>query len=250
MKNRMLFVAVILVAFLLSSCQRKYTWVYTNHTPTFFEKRNDFEIGGSISELAQAHVAYAITDNFGIRFNGAFGRRDSFDTFTTAPNGFGFQEKGASFYTDLEFAAGYSKKLHPNWVFETYGGIAWVNAREKGIRINQLTQEEISYTNPKEFKYNRFFIQPAIGKVGSYIDYGAGVRFSLIDYYDDITDVMAEPFVFGRWGFEYLKFMTQASIRLNSRYGSHEYRVWPVSFGVGINFVFHPSIHDKKPLKD
>lgn len=250
MNKNLLFLILVLAILGLSACQGRYTWVYTNQTPTFFEKQNDFEVGGSFSYLAQGHIAYAITDNIGLRLSGAFGQRDTFEYFEPGNNNMpGFLVKEIPFYTDLEISAGYFKKIHPNWVMETYAGYAWVNVRERVLRINDQTQEEFESVNPSQRQYQRFFIQPAIGKVGRIIDYGGGIRFSLIHYDDGITDLMAEPVIFGRWGFENLKFMTQASLRINSMYGSHNYRGWPINFGVGINFIFHQSLRESAPKK-
>jgi hypothetical protein len=232
--------AFVILVLSISSCQRKYTWVYTNQTPTFFKKQHDFEVGGSFSSLAQGHVAYAITDNISLKASAAIGQRDTIEYYEPGTiNTAGFQVKEIPFYTDVEFSAGYFKRLQSDWILETYAGFAWVNARDRVLKINDLTGEEVESSNPNQRQYQRFFIQPAIGKTGKIMDYGAGIRFSMIHYEDQVTDVMAEPMVFGRWGYQYLKFMTQASLRINSMYGSHEYRIWPVSFGVGINFVFH-----------
>ncbi|MEQ8362969.1 MAG: hypothetical protein RH948_08880 [Cyclobacteriaceae bacterium] len=232
---------------LLTSCATKqYTWVYTTHKPTFFEKKNDCEFSFNGAAIGELHGAYAITNNIAVSLTGAWGGPPGADTtgfplFDTLNNNIG---RGilSQQIQDIDFSVGYFKPLNDKWQFEVFTGLSLVS---------KSTTENRNYTNGfentenvilKESLYRKYYIQPAIGKNHRNYDFGFVGRLSFIDYKYSNSDIMFEPSVFVRYGYRNVKLMTQLGLRLNSHNGIHDYAITPITFGMGLYIQFNKNL--------
>lgn len=241
---------VFLLAFLLLSCSEKnYTWVPTTQKPTYFEKQHDCEFSFSGSQIGELHGAYAITNNLALSLTGAWGAagRDtnSFPIFDST-----FTEIGRTHIKpqvqDIDFALGYFKRLNDNWQFELFGGMSIVSqSMEETITIydtGEETKGEVESWN----LYNKYYLQPAIGKNHRNYDFGFVGRISVIDYNISNTDFMFEPSVFVRFGYRNLKAMAQMGVRLNTHNGTNDYYSSPLNFGLGLYYVINDSVRKER----
>lgn len=231
---------------LLMGCATKqYTWVYTTHKPTFFEKKNDCEFSFNGAQIGELHGAYAITDHLALSLTGAWGGagRDTtgFPIFDSLNNSIGRGILSPQ-VQDIDLSVGYFKPLNEKWQLEFFTGFSAVSLSITEKRTINSTREVTEAKISKENLYRKYYIQPAIGKNYRNYDFGFVGRLSYIDYKYSYSDIMFEPSVFLRYGYRNVKLMTQMGLRLNTHNGTNDYGLAPITFGMGLYIQFNKNL--------
>jgi hypothetical protein len=249
-----LYVLIILTA---NSCNPCFYAPNTQNVPLFKEKNEGIaSMGmhiGSYSTGFEMQAAYSCTNHIALMGNYFhFGHRyENTDYFFYSDDGFFRGDYG-------EFGLGYFAAFDGDYVFEVYGGAGW-----GGIHNENTTDQT---TLKSDVRYNRFFVQPAIGWAGKHINLAFSLRYCLLNYTDldvintqypgDIPDLYAltdlnhnpsflfEPALTFRAGGENIKFQTQFCYSANL--GNPEAYDDPLSINMGIIFF----IHGEKKVKD
>jgi len=237
----------VIILSTFNSCQ--YNIVYHPNTikPTFFKEKGDFNIGLDVSSLAGLNAAYAINDKFAVSATIAGYTPNKGDTIPTYNNE-GSTINGYSInsikFNDAEIALGYYKPLINNFTFETYLGYGYAAKSFKSITTD-ISYNLIEKNKQNYGEYSRYFIQPAIGKNGKFLDYGIASRITLIDYYFyNDRDLIFEQVIFTRFGYKRIKIMFELGFYTVAYYNSteYDYSPIPISIGLGINYILNDNI--------
>ena len=230
----LLFVSMLF----LSSCTT-YNVVYkpTIVKPTFFSKKGDFEVGLNAARIGSLHGSYAVTDNIAVA--GSFGWNEIKGDTILSSDETEF-DINSTILQDLEIAIGYYKPIGKGFTIENYVGYS------HAVSTNKTSTTDLSYkikdkNTTNLGAYNRFFIQPAIGKVNENFDYGFVTRITHINYlkYND-SDIIIEPLIFTRFGYKRFKFLFEFGFYdvINYESDVYDYALARLKMGVGINYVF------------
>ena len=164
------FFLLLLTASSLMSCYHVY---YAPNTPTapLFSEKDEMRVNalyatGNESEYngGELQVAYAVTGNWGVLFNGfAVGRSELVDGVNT--------QSGKGTYA--EFGAGYFIQMDQKgqWIFETYGGFGGGNVKN-----------EYSYGDRSRVGITKFYLQPAIGYKSKHFEFAFITRVAYVNW--------------------------------------------------------------------
>lgn len=170
-----------LLGVFLSSCSQHYFYApNTLHLPTVREK-GDATIEASLNGSNQIkggelRAAYCPLNNTSVMLNymymkGSF-ERYTFFTFPTPPPE---QHSGRGFITDLGITR--------NFPISEYSMFTLTAGGSLGRSVNDYSRGRTATLN-----FNRLFVQPAIVSTGKLADFGIGLRFSRLHFYDGKVD--------------------------------------------------------------
>jgi hypothetical protein len=180
------FIGLSLFALLVStSCAPVY--VPTKNNVPLLSGKGEFQgyVGAGVGFNVQS--AYALTDNIGVAANYLYaksgGRNNDNDSFK--------HQAG-------ELAIGFYKNIRSDLCFEVYTGV--------GIGKGNADQagDFLSSTISANSKYNKFFIQPAVGSTEKWLRWNVSLKCSLVDFTSinvqesgdpDITNVPSKVFL-------------------------------------------------------
>jgi hypothetical protein len=120
-------------------------------------------IGAGVGFNAQA--AYALTDNIGVAANYLYVKSSGRDNDTNR-----FKHQAG------ELALGYYKNIRPDLCFEVYAGLGL--GKGNAEQIGDVFSSTISANS----KYNKFFIQPAVGSTEKWLRWNVSLKCSLVDF--------------------------------------------------------------------
>jgi hypothetical protein len=172
-------------------------------------------------------LSYALTNHMGIVLNGSFANRksDSTDDFHK--------------HTIVELGAGYYTKLDETFRFEAFGGYGMgkVDGKFTFIVAN----------NVQNARFNKIYIQPAIGATSDFFDFSIATRFSFINM--NLTDpdyngknkfsLFVEPVLTGKLGYKNVKLIGQMGFSFSTKKEmelQYEYQPFMISIGLQLNF--------------
>lgn len=227
---------------LLNSCG-KYVYRTTTIKPTLFQKAGDFEVSGNFYQFNELHGAFALTDHIAISATtaGTLPNNDTLRTFDSAQNiiSENFMRKR---FNDNELSIGYYVFNRNNSTFEVYSGFA-VSKEKLQEKYYNYRNASLDYNrDSKTNLYSRFFIQPAYGFVGDYVDFSIANRFTWVTYNDaqKQTDFISEFSFMVRAGYKNVKLMAQFGLTI-ADYDKNPYKYLPFSAGVGVYFIMNDS---------
>lgn len=240
---RLLIPAVLALS--LSSCvTQTYRYKPTTINVALFEQKGDFQVGLGASDLSGFNAAYAFTDHFG--FGLGFSSLKLIDTLEVFDNMGTY--KGEAEYidnqTDYELAFIYFNNFDKgNLRYEVQLGFGSSERSEEMKSDFDLSNTIYDFEKRRTPIYNRFFIQPALGKNGKYFDWSFGARLQAINYrdlkyqfpspgLDNYSDIVIEPTLTLRGGYKYIKAMFQIGSRFASSNGPYDYI--PLHVGIGL----------------
>ncbi|MAX71143.1 MAG: hypothetical protein CMC76_08595 [Flavobacteriaceae bacterium] len=133
----------------------------------------------------------------------------------------------------VELGLGYYTKLGENFRFETFGGIGkgeYTFLEDNGPE--DLTLNDVELT--------RYFIQPTIGFTTNVFDASFTPRFVFANIVENSTKdngLFIEPIITGKFGFKYLKAITQFGLSIPLENSSNNFNNQPflISFGLQFN---------------
>lgn len=216
--------------------------------PTYFTAKNDCEFSANIATITknpmgEYHGAYAITDHIAVSGTYSTGAlRDTTSTRDTAGN-ISTRTVTTSRMRDREIAVGYFTPLGGGNSFEVYTGMAFAH-KNFDRAFSDLKNNGNNYsTTGISDKYTRFFIQPAFGRNGKYVDFGIANRFNFITYEaTHHTDLISETSVMLRFGYKNVKFMYQMGFTIFNPDNRYNYHYYPFNVGFGIYLMFNQQI--------
>ena len=202
------------------------------------DKTNDEQTSYAID----LQMAYAFHENFAFLINGQ-------NIYQNKPeNNYSIADEYKLNY--IEMAPGYFTNFG-NIIFEIYGGYGLGN-------INLYTDNDRA-----ELNFNKFFIQPSIGKSTKYIDFAFSSKISFLAYnkvdfkeytdqgllslpnffwkeketiIEEMTYPFIEPALTFRLGYKQIKIMGQLGMSLNTKDIEFDYSKLYFTLGVHINF--------------
>lgn len=233
----------ILMVMVLGGCG---TYIYrpTTVKPTFFKQKGDMEVSINAFVFGEGHAAVAITDNIAISATTAstgFAKKDTFNTVDSM--GLASQDISRRKTRDNELALGFYFPVSDGSTFEVYGGIGF-SSRINERKFTDFRNSSKSFSNRfEDNRYQRYFIQPAFGRLGKYMDFGIANRFSFVKYMpNDATDFISETMFTFKFGYKYVKIMSQMGFTLSSINNKYDY--FPFSFGFGLYFQINQAIKE------
>ena len=219
-----------------SSCQT-YRYKPTAVNACMFEQKGDMQFGFGGSELVGIHAAYAVTDRFGIMAQASglsqsdsIVGQDSVGNITATGN-------RVNNHNDIEFAAMYFNNWDGDISLEVQGGFAFNNRVIKIQGDGDFSSLGSFSQSGKYPLYNRYFIQPAVGKNGKFIDWNFAMRMQYINYLDvkpSFTDMTIEPVFTVRGGYKFAKLMFQIGGRAAIPKGVYAYVPIHIGFGITV----------------
>lgn len=178
-------------------------------------------------------TSFAITDNIAVMFNGSFNH--DIDSAQTDYHKHTFFEGGLGIY----------QTFSDYFTFETYAGVGYGEA--EAYETFLLFAQKNDYLTTA--KYTRPFIQFNLGIGTDFFDGGIAARFCYVKYNEikpidpadtnaDPSSFFAEPVLFWRIGWKYIKLNSQIGFSLpfnKERFFDNQ----PFIFNVGISFHFN-----------
>ena len=239
MKNQLIFIGLLVISMLSTSCNTTLYVPNAVNAPLLKEKN---EIKASIG-ASNFQAAYGITGNVGVIANAYW------DNFKADVTSGGITTETENKGKLFEVGVGYFKPITENVVFETYVGGGLGN---------------IDFSNDNTQKYyevdaTKFFVQPAIGYVGKIFDIAFTPRFSAVKYnglntrgytqaelneeYLNKSDVegktwmFLEPAITARVGYKFIKLQAQFGFASKLTSGDLKYESKFSSLGLSFNLA-------------
>jgi hypothetical protein len=243
MKHKHLcLLALPFLMLLLNSCG-KYVYRTPTIKPSLFQKAGDFEASGNFFQFNELHGGVAITDHIAVTATtaGTLPRRDTLRNFDTSQNlvSENFMRKR---FNDNEISIGYYMFNRNQSTLEVFTGYA-ISKERLEEKFYNYRNSSLDYTkDAKTNLYSRFFIQPAYGIIGDYVDFSIANRFTWVTYNDakKQTDFISEFSFMVRAGYKNVKLMAQFGLTFTD-YNKNPYKYLPFSAGLGIYFVMNNS---------
>lgn len=230
---------LILPLLMLAGCG-DYRYVPTTIKPTYFTGKGDMEVSLNGMYLGELHGAYAITDHIAVSATtaGIAQTNDTTFNYDTAFKVVGYNSSQKNI-SDNEISLGAFKNFEDGTTLEIYGGMGFAREKYVNSRVDYINPAMNSTTKGKSLNYRRVFIQPAIGKMSNFLDFGYANRFSFIFYENGpgnsvSKDFISESVLFTRFGYKYVKFMIQFGFTLSSSNNRYDY--FPFTIGAGLYF--------------
>ena len=207
----------------LFSCSPEYLPNMAS-TPVFEDKGEiQANIGAGISGI-DAQMAYAVTDHIGVMANTSF-RSQTSDT-TDDFHKHNFAEFGTGYYTNI------TKKA----TISIYGGYGFGN-------VKSLDEDNLIDNDVTDADFNRIFLQPAFGVTTKHFDASFTPRLVFVDvkYNEEVLNEakgfhpIIEPVLTTRFGFENVKFITQAGLSLPFNTEKLDFDIQPFIISVGVH---------------
>ena len=217
------FVAGSIIMLITFSCSPEYLPNMAS-TPLFEDKGEiQANIGAGISGI-DAQLAYAVTDHIGVMSNTSFQKQTSDTTDDFHRHNF------------VEFGAGYYTNISDRATVSVYGGYGFGDVKSKVD--NNLIDNDVT-----DADFNRFFLQPSIGVTTRHFDASLAPRlvFVDVDYNEEVLNEaegyhpIIEPVITTRFGFENVKFITQAGLSLPLNSKKLDFDIQPIIFSVGVH---------------
>jgi len=239
----------------ISGCMHTYYTPNMHQTP-LLQQKGEAAFTGALSTGEQVFSieglgAYALSDHVGIMVNASRGMGKLTKQINDSVN-----EEGTRRHL-MEIGAGYFKTFAGKGVFEVYGGGGL------GSIYNYYDTQELSYST---VKFNRFFVQPGIGRKGKNFDCAFSLRFASVYYYyinqhnvgpmasldadalqllrQERFYLLAEPAFTFRVGFKAIKFQVQTGYSIGL--GAKRIHQDNINFNTGISVNLFP----KSPAQD
>lgn len=228
---RHLFAATAVTVVLIASCAPTYVPNVVN-TPMLSNKGEfhaNFNTGTSGFD---PQLSYAITDHIGVMLNGSFQnrQRDSSDSHHR--------------HKFIEFGAGYYTKFSELGRFEMYAGYGSGN-------IN-AHYDFVLWESFSDVKYNRIFVQPAIGISTRWFDGSFAMRMAYVDIFQSnhrTNGFFMEPALTVKLGYDYFKIVSQMGYSFPAdNYVRFDYE--PFIFSVGIQVTLGRKVNSKEKKTD
>ncbi len=217
-------VIITLSVFMMTivSCAPEYIPNMVNSP--MFTNRGEFQANVATgTSTFDAQAAYAITDHIGIMANSSFANRTDDSTYNYRK------------HTIIEGGIGYYDKLGKVGRVEIYGGYG--TGQVEGDYINIFSTHQITSA-----RYNRFFLQPAIGIATGIYDGSFASRFALVQMSPEGIDFESgdyhgffEPVFTSKIGYRYLKFTFQVGFSIPVGQDKLNFDHQPLIFNVGAN---------------
>lgn len=228
----------LFIVIVLSSCTILY--VPTTARPGMYKQKGDFSVGVSTAgKLAEFHGGYAVTNHVAVA--GCLSRGSESNTSSqnsdTSSMIYKSTTKTLNRRRDNELSVGYFTPLGTQGTFEVFAGGATYLDRAKIDHQDFENPSNSFVRNQEEVKYNRFFIQPAVGIRGKYADLYYVNRFTMVQYFNPgLKDVISENYLVMRVGSPTVKLMFQLGFVLPVSDLSYAYE--PVTLGIGLVYAF------------
>ena len=163
-------------------------------------------------------LSVALSDHIGIMANGSFmdEKSDSSDDFHNHK----FGELGLGYYT----------KIGDKGRFEVFGGFGIGNLKTK-VSSNSWWGTE------SDVRYNKVFMQPAIGLTSKVFDFSFASRFVMVNYYQDAGADMGffwEPVFSFKVGYKYVKAIIQVGPSITLNKNNFHFNYQPVIISLGL----------------
>lgn len=224
-QKRYYFLIIISVFGIFTSCSPEYIPNMVNSPMLSNQGEFQATIATGTSSF-DAQTAFAITDNLGIMVNGSYGNEtnDSSDDFHK--------------HAFIEGGFGYYNKIGDKGRYEIFGGYGF--GKVKGYYENVLFDSQIT-----DAKYNRFFIQPAIGLSTGIYDGSFSPRIVVVqmdpkgaNFETGQYNSFFEPVITSKIGYKYVKFIVQFGFSFPIGDQELNYDHQPFIFNFGFNFNF------------
>ena len=211
---------------LLVSCSPEYIPNMVN--APLLSNQGEVQISANTgTSVFDPQLAFAATENIGFIANGSFAN----NTSDTTDN---FHK-----HMLVELGIGYYDKLGTSGRYEIYGGYGF--GEVKGL----FGSDGTLFRDGADAKFNRFFIQPAIGASTSFFDGSFATRVAFVNMNlqeenigrSDAYDVFIEPAITAKVGFKYVKFITQLglSLPLNPDVLHYQHQFFIFNAGIQLN---------------
>jgi len=233
MRTNSIPVVKILAIFLIGnvllsfySCSPEYLPNMVN-TP-LFEDEGEIQASGGIGLSGyDLQLAYAATDHIGVMANSSFLSQTS-DT-TDEYHKHDFFEVGVGYYTHIS----------DNATISLYGGYGLGNVESKVA--NNLVDEDFT-----DASFHRLFVQPSIGIATKHFDASLAPRLVFVDVEYSQSPLneasgyqpLIEPVLTTRFGFENVKFITQAGLSFPFISDNLDFDTQPFMFSIGLHLNF------------
>lgn len=165
-------------------------------------------------------IAYAVTDNIGIMFNGSYSNRTSDSTDNYHRHLFG------------EVGLGYYRKMGDKWRVEAYGGA--------GLGKIQAEYENGLWASKSDVNNFRAFLQPGIGFTTKVGGISFNPRFAAVSLYQAggtrSVGVFVEPTMTGKVGYKFIKAVAQVGFSVPFIQDQVMFNYNPFIFSLGLQF--------------
>lgn len=237
----------MLLIFVMCGCNN-YVYRPVSVKPTYFTAKNDCEVSANImtitrNPMGEYHGAYAITNH--IALSGTYSTGSLHDTSSSRDSAGKLSTRTVttSRMRDKELAVGYFTPLGGGNSFEVYTGMAFAHRNFDRAYSDFKNTANNTTTSGTSDKYTRFFIQPAFGRNGKYVDFGIANRFNFITYEaTHHTDLISETSIMIRFGYKNVKFMTQMGFTIFDPDNKYHYHYYPFNIGFGFYILFNQQI--------
>ncbi|MFP4059408.1 MAG: hypothetical protein ACLFUC_02870 [Bacteroidales bacterium] len=222
--NKVFFPVFIL---LFASCSPEYIPNMVN-APMLSNKGEVQVSANTGSSGFDPQLAFAATDHLGFIVNGSF-RNDTRDSANYHK------------HSMVELGAGYFDKLGTSGRYELYGGYGFGNVE------GYWGSDESIFNDAANARFNRFFLQPAIGASTSFFDGSFAARFAFVNMNlqegnvgrSAQYDAFIEPVITAKLGFKQVKFISQLGLSLPLTDDAIlHYQHQPFIFNVGVQLNF------------
>ncbi|MFN3529737.1 MAG: hypothetical protein ACK417_07430 [Bacteroidia bacterium] len=224
---------------LFASCSRQnYVYRAPMIQANVFETKGDVYASFGVNQLPGLSAGYAITDHIGVvaglygeqfEKGQAYEHRDS--------NGVNI---GSAIYNrqrnGLQLAGVYYGN-RGKFRYELQAGFGVYDELIRVKRTGDLTGSAFDFNRNISRVYQTVLVQPALGIQDHNLEVMLGVRIQRIGYEMQVTpyaDLLAEPFVQVKAGWDHLKFSLQAGTMYATDRG--QFRYYPIHIGAGLVF--------------
>lgn len=233
-KSDLKILYIVLIFSLLgifTSCSPEYIPNMVN-TP-LFSNQGEFEatVATGTSNF-DAQLGYAITDHIAVIANGSYANQtnDTTDEYHK--------------HLMLEGGVGYYHAISSSARFEIFGGY--------GIGEIQTLEEIFDTDDIVDVKYNRIFVQPAIGAVTDFFDGSFSPRVSFVQMnpgndkstISESWNVFIEPVITTKFGYKYVKAVIQFGYSFPINEDQLGYNTQRLILNIGLTFNI-----GRKPLE-
>lgn len=261
MKTKIIL-AIVITAFLTSSCSHTYYAPAVQHVPLFHEK-NDKDIalyvgGADLIPFVGVQGAYALTDYLGL-----MGGYTNISVESSIEEGGQKQNLGSGVGNHFDLALGYYKPLMDNQlIFEIYAGAEHLSQKHKYYNVMSNGGNTIRHLSKSQLSSFKYYVQPAIGFTHKYFDVAISSRVGWLNFYNvDVIDgnrmsdddflklnflandynnaFMLEPALTVRGGWKYVKIQAQYSYSFNLLNTNEKYLFGRNNFNIGLFFTLH-----------
>ncbi len=221
MKRNKALLCMLLLVLLLQACNIAY--IPNTFNSPLLRNKGDAQVNAWVGSTGfEGQAAVAITDNIGIILNGQYLQSKQEDD----DGDIELIEK----HKLLEGAVGYTERFSDMGIFEIYAG--------GGVGMAPTNFRDIIWNGDQDVRFNRWFIQPALGFCNDWLDLSVVSRLSLVDIGPQ-KNWFYEPGIVGKLGYKRLRFVGNIGFSVPLR--DYDKRYWdsaPVTFSLGVHLNF------------